>query len=138
MTLHTIGIRPHRAPLGAGILKVEYADDLAAIRRLRSRRNFHIVLRVPGLALDRASVWEPRLNAALKECGCSLGARCMLVSLAGSIIWAVPLFVMGHSTLVGVFVAWHSSRSCSPGCGRKALGTRASGRPPSGNRKADT
>jgi hypothetical protein len=45
------------------------------------------MLRVPGLALDRATVLEAKLNAALKDCGCSLGAVCMCAALAGSIIW---------------------------------------------------
>lgn len=87
MELHTMSIGLHRPLFRGGILTVGCADDLATIRRHRKRRSFHILLRVPGLALDKASVWESRLNAALKECGCSLGASCMLAALAGSIIW---------------------------------------------------
>jgi hypothetical protein len=54
---------------------------------MRHRRKLHLFLRVPGLALDKTSVWEARLNAALKECGCSLGAKSMSAALAGTIIW---------------------------------------------------
>lgn len=97
MVRHTIGMDPPSSLFHGGVGKVRCADDLAIIRRLRNRRNVHILLCVPGLAVDKSSVWESRLNAALKECGCSLGAKFMCAALAGSIIgqslnssWSVP------------------------------------------------
>jgi hypothetical protein len=83
----TVGIDPNSSLFHSGAESIRCADDLAIIRRVRHRRKLHLFLRVPGLAIDKTSVWEARLNAALKECGCSLGAKSMFAALAGSIIW---------------------------------------------------
>jgi len=54
---------------------------------MRHRRNLRTFLHVPGLASDKTIVWQAGVNAALKECGCSLGAKSMCAALGGSIIW---------------------------------------------------
>jgi hypothetical protein len=70
------------------ILIVHSAAEVGALARLRHhhRRRWLVRLRIPGLAPDQAAPWEQQLNVLLRDCGCSLGAKCVLIGLAGSIV----------------------------------------------------
>ena len=46
-----------------------------------------VVLHVPGLPAEQSSRMESKLNRYLKECGCSLGAKCAVLALVGLGIW---------------------------------------------------
>ena len=69
------------------ILVVRRAADFAELRRVRNKRLLRFLFRVPGLSPDVSRDWEARLNANLKECGCSLGAKCTLAGIAASVVW---------------------------------------------------
>jgi hypothetical protein len=66
---------------------VRCASDLETLRKMRSARRLHVLLRIPGLPLETSNSWQTNLNSALKECGCSLGARFGLASFAASLLW---------------------------------------------------
>jgi hypothetical protein len=68
-------------------LVVRTASDVATLRKSRNARRMRILLRVSGLPIETSKHWEARLNSALRECGCSLGAKCVIAAFFASIIW---------------------------------------------------
>jgi hypothetical protein len=66
---------------------VRCASDLETLRKIRSARRLHVLLRISGLPLETSKAWQTNLNSALKECGCSLGARFGLAGFAASLLW---------------------------------------------------
>lgn len=69
------------------ILIVRSAANLRALRKVRNRRRLLLVLRVPGLPRDISRKWETKLNSSMRECGCSLGAKCVIVAFLSSVLW---------------------------------------------------
>jgi hypothetical protein len=63
------------------------ASDVEALRKLRSAQRMRILLRISGLPTATSKQWEAKLNSSLKECGCSLGAKCVMAAFAASLIW---------------------------------------------------
>lgn len=66
---------------------VRTASDVGTVRKSRNTRRMHIFLRVSGLSIETSKQWEAKLNSALRECGCSLGAKCAVAAFLASIIW---------------------------------------------------
>jgi hypothetical protein len=66
---------------------VRTASDVGTVRKSRNARRMHILLRISGLSIETSKQWEAKLNAALRECGCSLGAKCVIAAFVASIIW---------------------------------------------------
>jgi hypothetical protein len=46
-----------------------------------------VLLRISGLPTEASQQWEATLNSSLKECGCSLGAKCVVAAFAASLMW---------------------------------------------------
>jgi len=95
------------------ILVVRCAENVRALRKIKNRRHLLLVLRVPGLPSEISREWESKLNSSLKECGCSLGAKCVFAALGASVVaqslyshWGVSLWpIFFVRTLVIVLVA---------------------------------
>ena len=66
---------------------VRRASGVEALRKLRSARRMRILLRISGLPTEASKQWEAQLNASLKECGCSLGAKCVMAAFVASLVW---------------------------------------------------
>ena len=66
---------------------VRTASDVEALRKSRNARRMRILLRVSDLPLEISRQWEAKLNSSLRECGCSLGAKCVIAAFTASIIW---------------------------------------------------
>jgi hypothetical protein len=66
---------------------VRRASDVEALRKLRSARRMHILLRISGLPTEASKQWEAKLNSSLRECGCSLGAKCVMAAFVASLVW---------------------------------------------------
>jgi hypothetical protein len=66
---------------------VRTASDVGTVRESRHARRMPILLRVRGLSIETSKQWEAKLNTALRECGCSLGAKCAIAAFVGSILW---------------------------------------------------
>jgi hypothetical protein len=72
------------------------ASDIESTWRRKSLyRRTYIRLRVPRLSQEECLRLEGKLNAYLRECGCSLGAKCMLGGVAASIGWQNALLAWG-------------------------------------------
>jgi len=69
------------------ILVVRGAANLRALRKVRNRKHLLVVLRVPGLPSEISREWESKLNFSVKECGCSLGAKCVIAASGASVMW---------------------------------------------------
>lgn len=67
---------------------IQSAADAELLKKpsVFSRRS-RVLVRVPGLPAEKSVHWELQLNAALRECGCSLGAQFVFLGLAASVIW---------------------------------------------------
>ena len=50
-----------------------------------------ILLRVSGIPTETSKQWEAKLNSSLRECGCSLGAKCVIAAFVASLIWQSTL-----------------------------------------------
>jgi hypothetical protein len=66
---------------------VRRASDVEALRKVRSAWRMRILLRIAGLPTEASKQWEAKLNSSLKECGCSLGAKCVMASFVASLMW---------------------------------------------------
>lgn len=66
---------------------VRSASDVTFLRNATSRGRLVPVLRVPGLPAELSREWESRLKSSLRECGCSLGAKCVIGALGASAAW---------------------------------------------------
>jgi len=66
---------------------VRTASDVATLRKLRRSRRMHVLIRVAGLPIKTSRQWEMKLNTALQECGCSLGAKFVIGAFVASLIW---------------------------------------------------
>lgn len=77
---------------------VRTASDVEALRKSRNARRMRILLRVPDLPLEISQQWEAKLNSSLRECGCSLGAKCVIAAFTASIIWqsAFSIWSISH------------------------------------------
>lgn len=78
-------------------LVVRSASDVEALRKSRNARRVFVLLRVSGLPLDTSKRLEVKLNSALRECGCSLGAKCVIAAFLSSIIWQSTFSLWGIS-----------------------------------------
>ena len=84
------------------VLVVRAVSDLDALRRMKGRdRPKHVELRLPALTPHQSIAFESCLNAGLRECGCSLGAKFMLLAFVGSIVWQELYSYWNLSHLVG-------------------------------------
>lgn len=63
------------------------AADVETLPRSRYGRRTLILLRIPGLPIEISQPWETRLNLALRECGCSLGAKFSIAAFVASLVW---------------------------------------------------
>ena len=69
-------------------LIVRPGDDVELLRQpARAPRRTIALLQIPGLPREKSLEWQLKLNALLRECGCSLGAKFVLLAVVGSIIW---------------------------------------------------
>jgi hypothetical protein len=67
---------------------VRNVDDLKTLSRsplLYSRKP--LTFRLPELSASEAEALSSRLNQARSECGCSLGAKCMIVGALATLAW---------------------------------------------------
>jgi len=63
-------------------------DELDALCQAKMRwRRAHLFLRIPELPGKQVSQLETALNKRFNDCGCSMGARFVLLALAGSVLW---------------------------------------------------
>jgi hypothetical protein len=102
-------------------LVVRSASDLEAVRKLRSARRVHVLLRVSGLPIEKAKQWESKLNAALKDCGCASGAACMAGGFIASLIWQSTFSIWAYAHLPGFLLRTFLVVISAAGAG-KALG----------------
>jgi hypothetical protein len=68
-------------------LVVRTAADVEAMRRSKHALRALILLRVSGLPVETSKQWEAKLNLALRECGCSLGAKSSIAAFVASLVW---------------------------------------------------
>jgi hypothetical protein len=68
-------------------LVVRTAADVEAMWRSRHGRRTLILLHIPGLPVEISKQWETKLNLALRECGCSLGAKSSIAAVVASLVW---------------------------------------------------
>jgi hypothetical protein len=68
-------------------LVVRTAADVEALRTSKHARRAFIILRVAGLPVETSKQWEVKLNRALRECGCSLGAKSSIAAVVASLVW---------------------------------------------------
>jgi hypothetical protein len=79
-------LTPSRRPLPK-VVVVHFADELNNFIKARHHKGSCVVLQIPGLPAEQASGWESQLNRLLKECGCSLGAKSVLLAVALSVVY---------------------------------------------------
>jgi len=117
---------PFRFPLP---VVVRCTSDLEILHKMKNRRRLQVFLRISGLPIETSKQWEAKLNSSLKECGCSLGAKCVIVALGASVIWQTiysfwsvshwPVFFL--RTLTVVFVAGAVGKSAAKLCARSSI-----------------
>ena len=65
--------------------------DFESLRNLSGpplfRANEPLIIEVPGLPPDETAALTARLTAYRNECGCALGARCMVAGFAVTLTW---------------------------------------------------
>ena len=117
MSLTTLTASQSRSGTCCGGLNVAVIRNAADLRSLlesrRRRRQNHVLLEIPGMPEAQCLRWEARLNACLRECGCSMGARCSAAALLASVVgqflqhgWSLtqwPAFIL--RTVLLVFIA---------------------------------
>jgi hypothetical protein len=95
-------------------LHLRTAGDIRTLREATIvRRRPSVAIDVPGIPADRRLYWELELNSALRECGCSLGARGVLLAAVASLVYQFgwsslqPSYWPGFLVrkLAGMFVA---------------------------------
>jgi hypothetical protein len=73
---------------GPKVFVIQSAADSDLLKKARvSLLRSGVLVRVPGLPIEKSLHWELELNANLRECGCSLGAKFVLIGLAASVVW---------------------------------------------------
>jgi hypothetical protein len=108
---------------------VRSAFDLEILQKMKNRRRLQVFLRISGLPIGTSKQWEAKLNSCLKECGCSLGAKCVITALGASLIWQTvySLWSVSHwpvfflRTLTVVFVAGAVGKSAAKLRARSAI-----------------
>jgi hypothetical protein len=69
-------------------LIIKSASDIEVLwQRRKSYRQTFAFIRVPRLAQGESRQLEARVNSYLRECGCSLGAKFMLLGFFVSTVW---------------------------------------------------
>lgn len=66
---------------------VRSTSDLRALRNAGNRRFLLPLLRLPGVPAELSREWESKLKTSLRECGCSLGAKCVVAGAGASVVW---------------------------------------------------
>ncbi len=70
------------------MLQTHTVTDLDSLQRVRSlRRGSRVVLNLPALPDEESSKLQAHLNRCISECGCSVGARALIASVAACILF---------------------------------------------------
>ena len=70
------------------VLAIQSSADMEVLRKPRAAlRRSRVLVRIPGLPIEKSVKWELELNAKIRECGCSLGAHFVFLGLVASAIW---------------------------------------------------
>jgi hypothetical protein len=69
-------------PFAKGIVVIRSSADLNRFTHSGPRKNLRILLEIPGLPAEKTAAWETALNEQLRQCGCSLGAKFVVLGLA--------------------------------------------------------
>ncbi len=125
-SLQTVEPRATKLPFPFSIaLVVRSASDLESLRKMKRAPRLHAFLRISGLPLETSKQWESKLNSSLKECGCSLGAKCALAGLAASLLWQTVFSLWSLSHWPVFFLRTLSVVLLAGGLGKSAGKIRA-------------
>src|SRR6267142_1541998 len=111
--MKTRGGKPWSRPTARNLI-IRSRRDVESLLQLGSDRGrLSVFVQISGLPREKSLEWEVKLNSFLHECGCSLGAKFVILALAVSILlqsfqssWAIihwPGFLL--RTLAAAFAA---------------------------------